>query len=458
MAEHAAARALPSRRSFLTGGVGLAATGALGWWGATSLLPGLPTDGPPLPEPPVLPLVRHPGGVLGGELTAAATATGLAYDGSSPGPLLRFREGEKVRLAFHNGTGVDSTLHLHGLPLTPAQDAPLAHLGPGGSDVREFELTPGSAGTYWYHPHAHGDVERQILAGLAGPVVVTGPLDELPGLREADDRLLALTRAGADVRVNGALHPRITARAGRVRLRLLNATAGDHLLVGVTRGRDRVPVHLVATDAGLVERPVRLREVLLAPGERAEVLVETTEQGLLGVRALPYSVYGPGGERGAERTLAVLDVPAGLRPVPLPAALRPVERLDPAGAARTRRIVLDADGRGGYTVDGRAFDVHAAHAGHADLTARLGTLEVWEVVNAHGTDHPFHLHSYPVQVLDRDGVPEPYRAWRDTVNVPARSAVRLAVPFRGAPGRTVYHCHIASHEDLGMMGVLEVTA
>ncbi|MEU1471134.1 multicopper oxidase domain-containing protein [Streptomyces sp. NPDC005761] len=70
--------------------------------------------------------------------------------------------------------------------------------------------------------------------------------------------------------------------------------------------------------------------------------------------------------------------------------------------------------------------------------------------------HPFHLHSYPVQVIDRDGKPEPFRAWRDTVNIPAGTTVRLAVPFRGEAGRTVYHCHISAHEDLGMMGILEV--
>jgi FtsP/CotA-like multicopper oxidase with cupredoxin domain len=116
-----------------------------------------------------------------------------------------------------------------------------------------------------------------------------------------------------------------------------------------------------------------------------------------------------------------------------------------------RTIVLGGAPDGTFTVDGRVFDHH-----RTDLRARLDTLEVWDVVNTHTTDHPFHLHSYPVQVLARDGAAEALRAWRDTVNVPAGGTVTLAVPLRGAPGRTVYHCHIASHEDLGMMGVLEV--
>ena len=451
-----AARPVLSRRALLGGGGALALTGALTPWALARRGPDLPLDGPPLPDLAELALGTAADGARTGELTAAADATGvtgLAYNGTSPGPLLRLREGERVRLAFRNDTDAHSSLHLHGLPLGPAADAPFAHLGPGSADVREFVLPPGSAGTYWYHPHAHGDVERQLLAGLAGPVVVTGPLDELPGLAGADDRLLVMTRSGSEVRTNGVLHPLVQARAGRVRLRLLNATAGDHLLIGLVRGRERVPVHLVATDTGSVERPVELAEVLLAPGERAEVLVDTTTAGTLGVQALPYSVYGDGGTRSEERTLAVLRVPGGLTPVPLPGRLLPFERLDPAGAVRTRRLVLDADGHGGYTLDGHAFD-----AARTDAHAQLGTVEVWELANAHTTDHPFHLHSYPFQVLDRGATPEPFPAWRDTVNVPADATVRIVVPFRGEGGRTVYHCHIASHEDLGMMGVLEVGA
>ena len=236
-----------------------------------------------------------------------------------------------------------------------------------------------------------------------------------------------------------------------MRLRLLNATAGDHLRLALLADGEPVPVHLLATDVGLLERAVVVTEVLLAPGERAEVVLDATVAGSSELVALPYSVYGPGGEAAAQRVLAVLRSTTGLQPVRLPDELGDVAELDLASAVRTRRLVLGADGAGAFTIDGATFD----HS-RVDIQARLGTLELWDVVNDHGSDHPFHLHSYAVQVVDRDGVPEPFRAWRDTVNVPAGSTVRLAVPLRGEPGRTVYHCHIASHEDLGMMGVLEV--
>ncbi|GAB3003627.1 multicopper oxidase family protein [Saccharothrix stipae] len=439
-----------SRRTALIAG-GLTA-GALVAGGVPLLRAALagPADGPPLPRPPTLPLRAGADGVLRGELVAAQAGNSLRYNGSAPGPLVMLREGDRVRLEFRNDLDTDSSLHLHGLPLAPAVDAPLAHVAPGATSVQEFDVPAGVAGTYWYHPHAHGDVERQLLAGLAGPIVVTGPTDEL--LEPCDDRVLVFTRTGAEISVNGVVRPVLTPTAGRTRLRLLNATAGDHLLVGVLRSGDRTALHLVATDGGFVAEPVGITEVLLAPGERADVLVDTSAAGRLELTALPYSVYGPGGATSTAFRLAALEVPAGLAPVALPARLRDVEVLDEADAVRRRRIVLGGDGTDRFTVDGRTFDHH-----RVDLRARLGTLEVWDVVNEHTTDHPFHLHSYSFQVLARDDVREPRRAWRDTVNVPPGGTVTIAVPLRGEGGRTVYHCHIASHEDLGMMGVLEVT-
>lgn len=415
--------------------------------------PDLPADYPELPDLPEL-ATTDTDGLRVAELAAASSGPGLVYNGSSPGPLLRLREGDRVRVDFTNTTDAPSSLHLHGLPLSPEADRPLEHVPPGGSASHGFTVAPGCAGTYWYHPHAHGDVERQLLAGLAGPVVVAGPADEEPGLREADDRLVMFTVSGREILANGVRRPGTTVRSGLTRLRLLNATAGDHLLLGCVRGdRSRPPMHLIATDAGLIEEPREIQEVLLAPGERAEVLVETTGAGPLGLVRLPYSVYGPDGEATEEETLLVLDVPEGLAPVPLPDRLAPVEELDPATAVRTRRVVFDAAPDGSFTIDGRIFDME-----RVDARADLDTMEIWEVANDHTADHPFHLHSYPVQVLDRDGVAEPFRAWRDTVNVPAGSTVRLLVPFRHGAGRTVYHCHILNHEDLGMMGILEVTA
>ncbi len=95
-----------------------------------------------------------------------------------------------------------------------------------------------------------------------------------------------------------------------------------------------------------------------------------------------------------------------------------------------------------------------------DIAARLGTVEEWELVNVDPDlmDHPFHLHVNPFQVVSRNGQPEPYRAWKDTVLVKGGETVRIRIPFRTFAGKTVYHCHILDHEDLGMMGNIQISA
>lgn len=164
------------------------------------------------------------------------------------------------------------------------------------------------------------------------------------------------TRTGRDFVVSGATRPVVTARAGRIRLRLLNATAGDHLLLAVTAVNGKSSrIHLIATDAGLIERPVPLTEILLAPGERAEILVATTTPGRLTLRVMPYSVYGDGGQQSTDRALAGIDIPADLAPIALPASPARGETC-PSTDVRTRRIVLNGAGDGSFTIDGRTFD------------------------------------------------------------------------------------------------------
>src|SRR5207302_5356221 len=136
------------------------------------------------------------------ELALAATPRPVAvpgatlpfsYDGSFPGPLVRLREGDHVRLTFANRLDEVTNLHLHGLHIPPAVDDPFVHIMPGESRLYEFTLPPGSAGTHWYHPHHHGELDTQIRGGLVGPPVITGPPDALPALLAAQEHLLVST-------------------------------------------------------------------------------------------------------------------------------------------------------------------------------------------------------------------------------------------------------------------------
>jgi FtsP/CotA-like multicopper oxidase with cupredoxin domain len=134
-------------------------------------------------------------------------------------------------------------------------------------------------------------------------------------------------------------------------------------------------------------------------------------------------------------------------PEPVPPTLRAIPRLDPAEASVTREIVMAQ-----AMIDNRQFDMS-----RVDVTAALGATEIWQVHNVVGMDHPFHLHGFQFQILDRNGVPEPFRSWKDTVNVPKHETVRFIVRFADHPGKWMYHCHILDHEDQGMMGIVEVS-
>lgn len=151
--------------------------------------------------------------------------------------------------------------------------------------------------------------------------------------------------------------------------------------------------------------------------------------------------------------LPLLSIVAPRRPrsVPLPSRLASLERLEPSPAVTHRVVFTENMSKAQFFINGKQFD-----PSRIDIQARVGTLEAWEVENRGDMDHPFHLHTNQFQVLSRNGVPEPFRAWKDTVNLRKGDVVRLAVPLRDYTGKTVFHCHILEHECRGMMAVLEV--
>ena len=451
--------------------------------GAGSLVLGLArAQGPSFPEPKVL---RSQGGLLSLKLPAAPTplplagqrATLLTYGGSLPGPTLRVRPKDTVRLTLENRLSEPTNLHWHGLPIPPKVDDPFLEIPPGEAWTYEFTVPEGLAGTFWYHPHLHGRVASQLFAGLLGAIVVESPLDAIPELREAEEHLLVLKdlalqgggpaphtpmdwmngKEGDLVLVNGALRPTLFARKATLRLRLLNASNARYYRLAL---QDH-PFYLIAGDGGFVEEPLEVPELLLAPGERAEVLVRLRKEGRFLLQALPYDrgamgMMDMGGmthtmPQGSSRseTLLYLVAPKNPRPLPLPKALSPFPTL-PAPVA-TRRLVLTEDMmEARFFINGQAFDPR-----RVDLMGKAQTVEVWEVENQGDMDHPFHLHVHSFQVLSVGGRPFPYRAWKDVVNLKAGEVARLLVPLR-EKGRTVFHCHIVEHEDRGMMGVLEV--
>lgn len=438
-----------------------------------------------LSAPTILPNQSTLPGVVEVRLTAAPARLSLlpgapltdvyAYNGQIPGPTLEVHEGDRVIIHFRNELSEPTTVHWHGLNLpADADGSPFNPVAPGEKYDYVFTIGPGTAGTYWYHPHPDRRSGYQVAKGLFGAIIIRAPDDPLPSIPEkllilADNRFLPdgsidlpdpdspqgrvdaeNGREGDVLFVNGQVMPTLTIRSGAVqRWRVINASAARVFRLALP-GQ---PVLYVGDDGGLFERPVEVTEIVVANSERVELLVRG--RGPPGSRTtlqtLPYDRYVPQ-TRPADwnRTRDVLSLqytkerPAP--PVALPEILRPIPALDTTEATVTRVMVMTQG-----LINGQAMDMS-----RVDVSGRLGTTEIWQIENLVGMDHPFHLHGFHFQVLDRNGVPAPYRSWKDTVNVPRHETVRFIVQFDGYAGKWMFHCHILDHEDMGMMGVLEL--
>ena len=282
----------------------------------------------------------------------------------------------------------------------------------------------------------------------------------------ADDWLNG--KEGDLVLVNGLREPRLDAAHGTLRLRLVNACNARYFLLAI----EGHAMTVLGAGVGLAEEPADVDTLLLAPGERADVLVTLRRTEDVRLVALPYdrghdmsgmdsmasghgTHHGSGGRLGndAPISLATLHTTELVPPPELPAPLASLPASEQAGATR-RRIVLSEEMGAGpvrFLLNGQAYE-----HGRIDFRSRRGTAEIWEIVNDADMDHPFHLHVFPFIVLTRDGEPVSVRMWRDTVNLAVGERVEILIPFDDFTGSVMYHCHIVEHEDRGMMGMFDV--
>ena len=438
---------------------------------------------------------------------AGQTAIMNVYEGSAPGPTLRVRPGDRLRVnlvnllddvppglpstspflcspvSFHGATGdhgttCDTNLHVHGLHVSPSDNSDNVFLTVKAGESFQYEYQIPSdhpAGLNWYHPHLHGRATNQVFGGMAGAIVVEGDIDALPGIAGVPERLLMLHATqlypdgsvvnffdvppGPNMQkthlrmVNGQLNPTMTMRPGETqRWRVLNATANLTFLLQL----DGHQLHQIAKDGNTLNETWTRDKIHLSPGERVEVLIQAGPAGSYALRTLPIAT---GFNTQQDATLATLVVDGdAVTPQPLPTTLLPLEDLSTAEIDERRQITFQFGPPINPTQTFHWIDHQNFDANRDDQTVRLDTTEEWVIRNASSTWHPFHIHINPYQVVAINGKPVPVRYNEDTTNVPPFGEITMRTRYLDFPGRWVFHCHILMHEDLGMMGTVKALA
>ncbi len=399
------------------------------------------------------------------------------YNGGIPGPLIRANAGDRLIVHFTNQLPSPTTVHWHGIRLPIAMDGVPGisqdEVETGQSFTYDFTLP--DAGLFWYHPHVES--ATQVGFGLSGPLLVEDPGEQI-GVTdqlvlvlndiEIDKGALvrpnmggtagmAFGREGNIVLVNGKKNASISARAGAPqRWRIVNTAKSRYFNINL-RGTSTV-LTKIGSDGGLLEYPKQFDTLVLAPGERADVIVApkgkpgTTIQV---VSELYNRGFGSVEFREAEDLFRIaLNNQPVLAATPLPKIRRTIEPLSAEGATPVKfelTITQDSpDGKYEYRVNGKPFWKAKP------ILGKIGETQIWTVNNTTAWSHPIHLHGFFFLVLDKAGQPVRPLEWKDTVNVPFNQSLQFLVRYDDREGEWMVHCHILDHAEGGLMTTVKI--
>jgi FtsP/CotA-like multicopper oxidase with cupredoxin domain len=389
-------------------------------------------------------------------------------NGSFPGPTIVLNPGDTWKNTVINNLDDCTNVHTHGFHVSPKgnSDNIFLHIGPGETFDYEYHIPDNHPpGIYWYHPHCHGNTAVQTTAGLTGAIIVQGGLDNVDGVAGLTDRILYVQGSQYDGNgtmvpfeqqsaatrlhtINGQYQPTISIQPGETqRWRIANACSDDFLLLQLQQHS----MHEIAKDGNPWQVVVEVGQILLGPAERVEVLVQASQTpGSYQLVSLPWGIDYQIQPQFLLATM-VVDGPA-LEPQPLPTELIPFEDLSLETPDHYRVTAFQELGPPlFFAIDGKHFDPN-----RIDQTVRLGALEEWLVKNESTHYHPFHIHVNDFQVVAVNGQAVQAHGYDDTINLPPNSEVTIRLRFADFDGKFVYHCHILSHEDFGMMATVEV--
>lgn len=412
----------------------------------------------------------------------------IGYNGSHLGPTLILQSGQNVTLDVMNMLGDTTTTHWHGLHVSPTNDGSPHNLIMDGATWSPSFMVMDKASTYWYHPHLHGKTMKQVVKGAAGMIIVqdaqeaaltlprTYGVDDFPlvfqflTIDAATKQIVMDDELDNEIFVNGGIQPYLDVPAQVIRLRLLNASSHRFFMFSFDDNRN---FQQIGSDAGLLNAPLTMNRLMLGSGERAEILVDFSGQAGSSFYIKQFGTQLPAGYPGGPpdamgmMQLGPLDntnfnllklnvvAPTANPITSIPATLVPTTPWSQAGAT-TRNIAIT----GSPMMSMTNFLMNGVHYNENtnNFTTQKDNVEIWNITNQSMMPHPFHIHGNSFYVLSVNGATPAanLQGRKDVVIVPPMGgSVRLITKYEDFSDPMMpymYHCHILSHEDKGMMG------
>lgn len=421
----------------------------------------------------------------------------MGANGNLLGPTILLDRFQDVTMNVTNNLGTPTTIHWHGMHVAPENDGgPHTVIESGATWSPSWQVLDW-ASTHWYHPHLHMHTNEHVQKGVAGLIIVrdaeeqalnlpdTYGVDDFPIVVQtkafdANNQIIIESALDVNLMVNGTLDPFLDAPAQMVRMRLLNGSSERYYNFGFT---NNLPFQMIGSDGGLLAAPLTMTRLQIAPGERAEIIIDLSAlQGqTIHLKSfgseLPSAIYGAlqpgmgGGQTIPEYTsnplngsdFNILQINVGAptaNPVTsIPTTLVSHNPWTEAEANTTRTLLFQPVNmgptaiQGPFTINGAAFDMDIIN-----YQVPFENIEIWTLTNQSPIGHPFHIHDVSFYILDINGTPPPahLQGRKDVVHVPAgNGTVRFIAKFDDFYSDEhpyMYHCHILTHEDEGMMG------
>ena len=410
----------------------------------------------------------------------------VAYNGSYLGPTIILTKGQTVTMNVMNMLGDTTTTHWHGLHVAPMNDGgPHSPIISGATWSPSFTVMDHAA-TYWYHPHLHGKTMKQVVKGAAGLIIVRDSVESLialPRTYGVDDIPLVCQFQHMDsttkeiilddeldniTMVNGTINPMVNVPAQVVRLRILNASSHRVLQFGFNDSRT---FYQITSDDGLLNNSVALTRLRLGSGERAEILVDFSGQsgntffinqygnelasGFPGGPAMMGNAIGPFDNITFNFLQLNVVAPTANPITTIPTTLTSNTIWSSTGASAMNFAIAGSPmmSMTNFTINSVQFN-----EGVVNFTKQQDDVMIWNITNSSMMAHPFHVHGNHFYITSYNGTTTPLnlRGRKDVVLIgPSGGSATIIMKFEDFNDPIMpymYHCHILSHEDNGMMG------